>query len=147
MDDICTYCEKKIKAYQKEYNIVSGLIKAISILDEVIKTIRASKNKVDAKNNLVEKYDFTEEQAEAIVMLQLYKLTNTDVVLYEEMLPEETVEKAIKAIIKYSLSLIIKFVLANLSLLHFHTICKSFCSNSVKNAIDRNCIESVDFFG
>lgn len=73
-----------LAAYQKEFNIVSGLIKAISILDEVIKTIRSSKNKSDAKVNLVEKYDFTTEQAEAIVMLQLYKLTNTDVVVLEE---------------------------------------------------------------
>ena len=60
-------------------HIVEGLIKAISILDEVIKTIRSSKNKVDAKENLVKEYSFTELQAEAIVMLQLYKLTNTDV--------------------------------------------------------------------
>lgn len=60
-------------------HIVEGLIKALSILDEVIQTIRASKNKGDAKNNLVSKYNFTEKQAEAIVMLQLYKLTNTDV--------------------------------------------------------------------
>ena len=73
-----------LSAYQKEFNIVSGLIKAISILDEVIKTIRSSKNKSDAKVNLVDKYDFTTEQAEAIVMLQLYKLTNTDVVVLEE---------------------------------------------------------------
>ena len=86
--------EFDLKAYQKEFNIVSGLIKAISILDEVIKTIRASKNKVDAKNNLVEKYDFTEEQAEAIVMLQLYKLTNTDIVTLEER--SKTLEELIK---------------------------------------------------
>ena len=62
------------------YHIVEGLIKAISILDEVIKTIRASKNKADAIHNLVEQYSFTEKQADAIVTLQLYKLTNTDVV-------------------------------------------------------------------
>lgn len=60
-------------------HIVEGLIKALSILDEVIKTIRGSKNKIDAKENLVKLYQFTEKQAEAIVMLQLYKLTNTDV--------------------------------------------------------------------
>lgn len=60
-------------------HIVEGLIKALSILDEVIKTIRASKNKSDAKVNLVKEYGFTEIQAEAIVVLQLYKLTNTDV--------------------------------------------------------------------
>ncbi len=76
--------EFDLAAYQKEFNIVSGLIKAISILDDVIKTIRASKNKVDAKYNLVDKYKFTEDQAEAIVMLQLYKLTNTDVVVLEK---------------------------------------------------------------
>ena len=51
------------------YHIVEGLIKCISILDEVIKTIRASKNKQDAKENLVKEYEFTEEQAEAIVIL------------------------------------------------------------------------------
>ena len=62
-----------------EMHIVEGLIKALSILDQVIKTIRSSKNKADAKDNLVKEYQFTEKQAEAIVMLQLYKLTNTDV--------------------------------------------------------------------
>ena len=70
--------------YTKNYNIATGLIKAISILDEVIALIRASKNKSDAKINLIEKYQFTEEQAEAIVTLQLYKLTNTDVLVLEE---------------------------------------------------------------
>ena len=60
-------------------HIVEGLIKAMDILDEVIKTIRASKNKQDAIENLVKEYDFTTEQATAIVMMQLYKLTNTDV--------------------------------------------------------------------
>ena len=66
------------------YHILEGLIKCISILDEVIKVIRASKNKSDAKENLVKEFDFTMEQAEAIVTLQLYRLTNTDVVALEE---------------------------------------------------------------
>ncbi|MFI3260420.1 MAG: DNA topoisomerase IV subunit A [bacterium] len=70
--------------FKKRFHIVEGLIKAISILDEVIATIRSSKNKSDAKENLVSKYTFTEEQAEAIVMLQLYKLTNTDIEVLEE---------------------------------------------------------------
>ena len=70
--------------YTKNYNIATGLIKAISILDEVIALIRASKNKSYAKVNLVNKYKFTEEQAEAIVTLQLYRLTNTDIVVLEE---------------------------------------------------------------
>ena len=66
-------------------HIVEGLIKALDILDEIIKTIRSSKNKSDAINNLIEKYDFSNDQAEAIVTLQLYRLTNTDVnVLKEE---------------------------------------------------------------
>ncbi len=70
--------------YTKNYNIATGLIKAISILDEVITLIRASKNKSDAKVNLVNKYEFTEEQAEAIVTLQLYRLTNTDIIVLKE---------------------------------------------------------------
>lgn len=66
------------KAKAREH-IVKGLIKALSILDDVIKTIRASKNKSDAKKNLVSEFSFTEAQSEAIVSLQLYRLTNTDV--------------------------------------------------------------------
>ena len=65
-------------------HIVEGLIRCLSILDEVIKAIRASKNKVEAKDNLVNLFSFSELQAEAIVMLQLYRLTNTDVTLLEE---------------------------------------------------------------
>ena len=68
------------------YHIVEGLIKAISILDDVIKTIRRSKNKINAKENLVKEYQFTIEQADAIVTLQLYRLTNTDVTLLQEEL-------------------------------------------------------------
>lgn len=64
---------------KKRLHIVEGFIKALDILDEVIKTIRKSKNKSDAIENLVKEYDFTTEQATAIVMMQLYKLTNTDV--------------------------------------------------------------------
>ncbi|WP_436895508.1 DNA topoisomerase IV subunit A [Mammaliicoccus sciuri] len=80
---------------QKRMHIVEGLIKALSILDEVIETIRASKNKRDAKENLIAKYEFTEEQAEAIVMLQLYRLTNTDIVSLENEFDElkQTIER------------------------------------------------------
>jgi len=69
---------------KKREHIVEGLIKAISILDELIDTIRSSKNKQDAKNKIMEKYHFSEAQAEAIVMLQLYRLTNTDITQLEE---------------------------------------------------------------
>ena len=69
---------------KREMHIVEGLIKALSILDEVIATIRKSKNKADAKDNLVKEYKFSEIQAEAIVTLQLCKLTNTDVTELKE---------------------------------------------------------------
>ncbi|WP_053020424.1 DNA topoisomerase IV subunit A [Staphylococcus haemolyticus] len=68
---------------EKRMHIVEGLMKALSILDEVITLIRNSKNKKDAKDNLVAEFEFTEAQAEAIVMLQLYRLTNTDIVALE----------------------------------------------------------------
>ncbi|GEK91605.1 DNA topoisomerase IV subunit A [Alkalibacterium kapii] len=69
---------------KKREHIVEGLIKAISILDDVIRTIRGSKNKSDAKNNIIDAYDFTPMQAEAIVNLQLYRLTNTDITQLEK---------------------------------------------------------------
>ncbi len=85
-----------LKTKEKRFEIVTGLIKCISILDEVIKVIRASKNKSDAENNLVLKFAFTEEQAKAIVTLQLYRLTNTDVVALEE--EKESLLKIIEAL-------------------------------------------------
>ena len=79
---------KRTKFYldkaQTRLHIVTGLIKALSILDQVIATIRASKNRKDAKQNLITQYAFTEPQAEAIVTLQLYRLTNTDVTELED---------------------------------------------------------------
>lgn len=71
------------KAEEREH-IVEGLMKALSILDDIITTIRASKDKRDAKNNLIAKFGFTEKQSEAIVSLQLYRLTNTDVTTLEK---------------------------------------------------------------
>ncbi|MFC6288901.1 DNA topoisomerase IV subunit A [Levilactobacillus angrenensis] len=70
------------KALDRQH-IVVGLIKALSILDQVIQTIRASQNRRDARDNLVKTYDFSEKQADAIVALQLYRLTNTDVTQLE----------------------------------------------------------------
>ncbi|KSU89413.1 DNA topoisomerase IV subunit A [Priestia flexa] len=77
------------KAKEREH-IVAGLIKALSILDEVIATIRASKDKRNAKDNLITQFDFTEKQAEAIVSLQLYRLTNTDITALEQESKELT---------------------------------------------------------
>lgn len=83
-----------LKKAKFDYHILEGLVKAISILDEVIRIIRASKNKSDAIENLTKEYDFTFEQSKAIVELQLYRLTNTDIVaLQEEM---ENLAKNIK---------------------------------------------------
>ncbi|CUW08362.1 Topoisomerase IV subunit A [Leuconostoc gelidum subsp. gasicomitatum] len=69
---------------QARQHIVEGLIRMLSILDEVVATIRASKNRKDATQNLIDSYQFTQPQAEAIVTLQLYRLTNTDVTQLEE---------------------------------------------------------------
>ena len=85
---------------KKQIHITEGLIKALGILDEVIATIRKSKNKADAKENLVKEYEFTMEQAEAIVTLQLYKLTNTDVdELKEEYKKLKLIIKGLEAIL------------------------------------------------
>ncbi len=79
---------------QKRLHIVEGLIRLASIIDKVIKIIRASKDKAESKVNLIEKFNFTEEQAEAIVMLQLYRLSNTDITALK------TEEKKLNEIIK-----------------------------------------------
>ncbi|WP_080846065.1 DNA topoisomerase IV subunit A [Cytobacillus gottheilii] len=71
--------EFELQKARARQHIVEGLMKALSILDEVITAIRASKDKRDAKDNLISKFAFTEPQAEAIVSLQLYRLTNTDI--------------------------------------------------------------------
>lgn len=85
--------QKEVMTRQTQYDlrkandrahILEGLIKAISILDELIATIRASEDKGDAKKRIIAAYDFTEAQAEAIVMLQLYRLTNTDITSLEK---------------------------------------------------------------
>ena len=88
--------EYDLEVAKKEAHINEGLIKAISILDEVIATIRASKNKSDAENNLVDKFKFTKDQAVAIVTLQLYRLTNTDIVDLQEKL--DNLHKVIAAL-------------------------------------------------
>ena len=69
---------------EKRCHILEGLIKAVSVLDEVIQIIRTSFNKENAKENLIKRFDFTDEQAEAIVILRLYRLTNTDVLQLQD---------------------------------------------------------------
>lgn len=76
--------EHDLRKAKDRQHVVEGLIRAVSILDEVIATIRSSNDKRDAKNNLISEYAFTEAQAEAIVTLQLYRLTNTDITTLEK---------------------------------------------------------------
>lgn len=87
--------EFDLKVAKARMHILEGLIKALSILDEVIRVIRGSKNKANAIENLQTEFDFTKEQAEAIVNLQLYKLTNTDVTELEEEIKQREKEIAI----------------------------------------------------
>ena len=95
--EVITRRSKFDLAHAKErYHIVEGLMKAISILDDVIRTIRASKNKQDAIENLVKEYGFTEDQATAIVKLQLYRLTNTDILSLQQEL--ENLQKVIEGL-------------------------------------------------
>lgn len=71
-----------LKKAKDRLHIVEGLIKAISIINEVVQLIRKSKDKADAKLNLQKTFGFTEPQSEAIVSMRLYRLTNTDVTIY-----------------------------------------------------------------
>lgn len=78
----------QFEALQKRIHILEGLIKAISVLDEVITIIRSSKDKQDAKDNLIKRFAFSDIQAEAIVTLRLYRLTNTDILELKQELAQ-----------------------------------------------------------
>ncbi|GIP32470.1 DNA gyrase subunit A [Paenibacillus sp. J2TS4] len=89
--------QKEVVTYRTQYDlekaedrahVVEGLAKALNILDEVIATIKASKNRQDAQKNLVEQYSFTERQADAILTLQLYRLTNLEITSLEKELKD-----------------------------------------------------------
>lgn len=82
----------QLEELEKRTHILEGLIKAISVLDEVILIIRSSKDKSDAKTNLINRFAFTAEQAEAIVSLRLYRLTNTDILEIKDELAQLSVE-------------------------------------------------------
>ncbi|CAG7648726.1 DNA gyrase subunit A [Paenibacillus allorhizosphaerae] len=116
--------QKEVVTHRSQYelekaldraHVLEGLVKALNILDEVIATIKASKNRQDAQNNLVEKFGFTERQADAILTLQLYRLTNLEIHSLEKELKEvqKTVsylqgilgsEKKLLAVIKEEIS-------------------------------------------
>lgn len=90
----------QLRRAQKRLHIVEGIIRMMDVLDDVIALIRSSKNKKDSKSKLMKKYDFSEEQAEAIIMLQLYRLSNTDItaLLGEQSELNETVESLYKVL-------------------------------------------------
>lgn len=89
---------KELAMAEKRFHIVEGFIKAIDVLDEIIKTIRESKSKKDAGINLVEKFGFTETQAEAILELMLYRLTGLEIKVFQKEYAE--LEKTIKRLRK-----------------------------------------------
>ncbi|MBN2877825.1 MAG: DNA gyrase subunit A, partial [Bacilli bacterium] len=106
---------------EKRMHILEGLVKAISVLDEVIMIIRSSKDKADAKSNLIMRFSFTEAQAEAIVSLRLYRLTNTDILELKNELAELSVEmQRLKGIIEN------ESLLRNVILKEFQEILKRF---------------------
>ncbi|MGL4874120.1 MAG: DNA gyrase subunit A, partial [Clostridium sp.] len=86
---------RELAIAEKRFHIVEGFIKAIDVLDEVIKTIRASKSKKDASVNLMEKFEFTEIQANAILEMMLYRLTGLEINVYKKEYDEllKTIKK------------------------------------------------------
>ncbi len=110
--------EKELEVAKKRFHIVEGFIKAIDVLDEVIAIIRSSKSKKDASNNLIEKFAFTAEQAQAILELMLYRLTGLEIKVFEKEYKE--LEKIIKRLEKIlsnekELLKVIKFELKEIS--------------------------------
>ncbi|PRR79350.1 DNA gyrase subunit A [Clostridium liquoris] len=97
-DVITKRTKRELEIAEKRFHIVQGFIKAIDIMDEVIKTIRGSKSKKDAKDNLINKFSFTEIQAEAILELMLYRLTGLEIKTFEKEYKE--LEREIKRLNK-----------------------------------------------
>jgi len=97
-DVVTKRTQKDLETARKRFHIVEGFIKAIGIMDEIIKLIRASKSKKDASNNLMEKFGFTEIQAEAILELMLYRLTGLEITAFEK--EHRELEKIIKKLTK-----------------------------------------------
>ena len=89
---------KELEVAEKRFHIVEGFIKAIDVLDEIIKTIRESKSKKDANVNLINNFGFTEMQAEAILELMLYRLTGLEIKVFQKEYAE--LEKTIKRLKK-----------------------------------------------
>ncbi|KZL94022.1 DNA topoisomerase IV subunit A [Clostridium magnum] len=90
--------ERELEIAEKRFHVVEGFIKAIGIMDQIIETIRASKSKKDAGKNLMDKFGFTEIQAEAILELMLYRLTGLEIVAFEK--EHKELERQIKKLKK-----------------------------------------------
>ena len=97
-DVVTRRTKRELEVAEKRFHIVEGFIKAIGIMDEVIATIRASKSKKDAHENLVSKFGFTDLQAEAILELMLYRLTGLEIKVFQK--EHKELSKKIKAIRK-----------------------------------------------
>lgn len=97
-DVITRKTKKELEIAKKRFHIVEGFIKAIDIMDDILKTIRASKSKKDSEENLINKFQFTQAQAEAIVELMLYKLTGLEIKVFQKEYAE--LERQIKMLNK-----------------------------------------------
>ncbi|MCR1962095.1 DNA topoisomerase IV subunit A [Clostridium perfringens] len=97
-DVVTRRTKRELEVAEKRFHIVEGFIKAIGIMDEVIATIRASKSKKDAHENLVSKFGFTYLQAEAILELMLYRLTGLEIKVFQK--EHKELSKKIKALRK-----------------------------------------------
>lgn len=97
-DVVTRRTKRELEVAEKRFHIVEGFIKAIGIMDEVIATIRASKSKKDAHENLVSKFEFTDLQAEAILELMLYRLTGLEIKVFQK--EHKELSKKIKALRK-----------------------------------------------
>jgi len=97
-DVVTRRTKRELEVAEKRFHIVEGFIKAIGIMDEVIATIRASKSKKDAHENLVLKFGFTDLQAEAILELMLYRLTGLEIKVFQK--EHKELSKKIKALRK-----------------------------------------------
>lgn len=97
-DVVTRRTKRELEVAEKRFHIVEGFIKAIGIMDEVIATIRASKSKKYAHENLVSKFGFTDLQAEAILELMLYRLTGLEIKVFQK--EHKELSKKIKALRK-----------------------------------------------
>ncbi|MBI2415554.1 MAG: DNA gyrase subunit A [Candidatus Kerfeldbacteria bacterium] len=103
-------CQFELTKAEDRAHILEGLTIALEKIDAIIKTIKASKNKDEAKVNLMKKFHFTERQTIAILEMKLQQLANLERLAVEEELKEkQTIIKELKRILsnrKYILAII-----------------------------------------